>query len=200
MAYLFFLKINLFWKSICEIKNKLYQLNIYNYLSTFFTFVDNWLYILLLLFTVGVLIYEVLQKKADIKPTHPNVNSEVFQVPLASQGRHQGTWLHPHRHWGWNCTRCNLQTSSPPPRKLCSGEHVCKVHRVQFQPQCLWGWSQVPRCRPCKERGTWQTSELTLGWVGWWSLLFWSTSYMSTPTVKSRSIICSQLSTQVKSE
>ena len=29
----------------------------------------------------------------ELQPTHPNVNSEVSQVPLASQARHRGTWL-----------------------------------------------------------------------------------------------------------
>ena len=73
------------------------------------------------------------RKGGELQPTHPNVNSEVSQVPLASQARHRGTWLPPRWHWGWNCTRCTLQTSSPPPRKLGSGELVCKVHLVQFQ-------------------------------------------------------------------
>ena len=73
------------------------------------------------------------RKGGELQPTHPNVNSEVSQVPLASQARHRCTWLPPRWHWGWNCTRCTLQTSSPPPRKLGSGELVCKVHLVQFQ-------------------------------------------------------------------
>ena len=76
----------------------------------------------------------------------PNVNSEISQVPLASQAQ-QRTWL-PHRwHWGWDCTRCTVQTSSPPPCKFGSGELVCKVHLVQFQLKytlvqgCLLGCS-----------------------------------------------------------
>ena len=73
------------------------------------------------------------RKGGELQPTYPNVNSEVSQVPLASQARHRGTWLPPHWHWGWNCTQCTLQTSSPPPRKLGSRELVCKVHLVQFQ-------------------------------------------------------------------
>ena len=55
------------------------------------------------------------------------------QVPLASQGWQQSTWIHSHRHCGWHGTRCTLQTSSPPHCKLSFGEHVCKGHLVQFQ-------------------------------------------------------------------
>ena len=73
------------------------------------------------------------RKGGELRPTHPNVNSEVSQVPLASQAWHQATWLPPRWHWGWNCTWCTLQTSSPPPCKIGSGELVCKVHLVQIQ-------------------------------------------------------------------
>ena len=82
----------------------------------------------------------------------------------ACEERCTGTWT-----WvylSWNCTRCTLQTSSPEPSLRGVGELVCKGHRVQFQPQCQRGGSQVPRCRACEARGTWLTSELTLGWVG----------------------------------
>ena len=73
------------------------------------------------------------RKGAELQETHPNVNSEACRVHLASQARHQGTLLPPCWHWGWNCTWCTLQTSSPLPRKLGSRELVCKVHLVQFQ-------------------------------------------------------------------
>ena len=70
--------------------------------------------------------------RGELQPTHTNVNSEVSPVPLTSQAQHRGTWLPPCWHWGWNCTWWTLQTSSPPSRKLVSGELVCKVHLVQF--------------------------------------------------------------------
>ena len=35
------------------------------------------------------------RKGEELSPTHPNVNLEVSQVPLALQAWHQGTWLPP---------------------------------------------------------------------------------------------------------
>ena len=49
------------------------------------------------------------RKGGELQPTHPNVNLEVSQVPLASQARHWGTWLPPRWHWGWNCTQCTCR-------------------------------------------------------------------------------------------
>ena len=57
------------------------------------------------------------------------------------------------------------------------GELVCKMHQMQFPPQCQQVGSQVPSCRACQARGTWLTSELALGWVGECFPLYWSTSY-----------------------
>ena len=82
------------------------------------------------------------RKGGELQPTHPNVNSEISQVPLASQAQ-QGTWLPHCWHWGWDCTWCTLQTSSPPPCRLRSGELVCKVHLVQFQLKYTRGHAWV---------------------------------------------------------
>ena len=78
---------------------------------------------------VGVLVWSTPEKGENFH----RLISEVSHVTFASQARYQGTWLPPHWHWGCNCNRCTLQTSSPLPRKLGSGELVCKVYLVQFQ-------------------------------------------------------------------
>ena len=65
------------------------------------------------------------RKGKELQPTHPNVNFEVSQVPLASQARHWGTWLPPCWYWGWNCTRFILQA--------CIG-----VLKHEFR--CTWSW------------------------------------------------------------
>ena len=120
---------------------------------------------------------EVLLKRGRTSPTQLQVHlSSCLSSPIrACEERWTRTWTRV--YLSWNCTRCTLQTSSPEPSLRGGGELVCKVHRVQFQPQCQRGGSQVPRCRACEARGTWLTSELTLGWVGWSYPLFWSTSY-----------------------
>ena len=110
---------------------------------------------------------EVLLKRGRTSPTQLQVHlSSCLSTPIrACEERCTQTWTRV--YLSWNCTRCTLQTSSPEPSLRGGGELVCKVHRVQFQPQCQRGGSQVPRCRACEARGTWLTSELTLGWVGW---------------------------------
>ena len=109
--------------------------------------------------------------------------SSCLSTPIrACEERWTQTWTRV--YLSWNCTRCTLQTSSPEPSLRGGGELVCKVHRVQFQPQCQRGGSQVPRCRACEARGTWQTSELTLGRVGEDLPLFWSTSYEYTDSIE----------------
>ena len=110
---------------------------------------------------------EVLLKRGRTSPTQLQVHlSSSSSSPIrACEERWTRTWTQV--YLSWNCTRCTLLTSSPEPSLRGGGELVCKVHRVQFQPQCQRGGSQVPQCRACEARGTWLTSELTLGWVGW---------------------------------
>ena len=110
---------------------------------------------------------EVLLKRGRTSPTQLQVHlSSCLSTPIrACEERCTQTWTRV--YLSWSCTRCTLQTSSPEPSLRGGGEAVCAVHRVQFQPQCQRGGSQVPRCRACEARGTWLTSELTLGRVGW---------------------------------
>jgi len=123
--------------------------------------------LVLAIMTLGGTLDEVLLKRGRTSPTQLQVHlSSCLSTPIrACEERCTQTWTQV--YLSWNCTRCTLQTSSPEPSLRGGGELVCKVHRVQFQPQCQRGGSQVPRCRACEARGTWLTSELTLGWVGW---------------------------------
>ena len=117
----------------------------------------NHLHIIIIFCTID----EILLKRGRTSPTQ-------LQVHLSSCWTQTWTVV----YLSWNCMRCTLQTISPEPSLWGGGELVCKVHRVQFKPQCQRGGSQVPRCRACEARGTWLTFELTLGWVGWSSPRF----------------------------
>ena len=92
---------------------------------------------------------------------------------------------------------------TPPPCKLGSGELVCKVHRVQFQPQCQRGGSQVASTPMPSLRSEGYLSYLRVD-IGMSRLKFSPFSgvlHMSTPTINGTRVAeYSLLSTWLKIE
>ena len=90
---------------------------------------------------------KVLLTRGKTSPTKFQVDlSSSLSTPIrAFEERCTETWT-----WVYlskNCTTFTLRTSSPEPSLLGGWELVCKVHWVQFQPQCLDRSSQAPWCR-----------------------------------------------------
>ena len=99
---------------------------------------------------------EALLKRGRTSPNWVQVHpSSCLSTPIQAC-KENCTWTGTQVYSSWNWARCS--EPSLPAR----GELVCKVHRVQFQPQCQREGSKVPQWQACKAWGTW-TSEVISG-------------------------------------
>ena len=112
---------------------------------------------------------EVLLKRKITSPNLPNSTPEFFFAELTdltlwgevNSNMNLGRWcLYLYLYLSWSCTMCTLQTSFQVPTLQGWGQLVCKVHQVEFQPQCQQRGIKVPQSRAYKVRATWQAS----GW------------------------------------
>ena len=104
-----------------------------------------------------------------------------YEAILTTNWLISGTWTWTWVYLSWNCMRCSLQTSSPEPSLRGGGELVCKLHQVQFQPQC--------------QRGAYLRVDIGMFWLKF--CLFSGVLHMSTPTIKGTKVVkYSQLSTR----